>query len=102
MRTLRRGGGSSTIQCSTTSRSTTSHPEITPTARDTLTGVRDPEVSFREARREDLPGIVGLLADDPLGSTREAPGSDLPDAYWKAFDAIEKDANNAIIVAEID
>ncbi|RAY13612.1 GNAT family N-acetyltransferase [Actinomadura craniellae] len=59
-------------------------------------------MSFREARREDLPGIVGLLADDPLGSTREEPGTDLPEAYWKAFDAIEKDANNAIIVAEID
>ncbi|REE97005.1 GNAT family N-acetyltransferase [Thermomonospora umbrina] len=59
-------------------------------------------MTFRQAVREDVPVIVRLLADDPLGSTREAPGDELPAAYWTAFDAIEKDPNNAIIVAEVD
>ncbi len=59
-------------------------------------------MTFREAVREDVPTIVRLLADDPLGSTRESPGDELPEAYWRAFEAIESDPNNAIIVAEID
>ncbi|KAB2348409.1 GNAT family N-acetyltransferase [Actinomadura rudentiformis] len=58
------------------------------------------EVTFRAATRDDVPEIVRLLADDPLGATRETPG-DLPDAYWKAFDAIEHDPNNTLIVAVI-
>lgn len=58
------------------------------------------EVTFRAATRDDVPEIVRLLADDPLGAARETPG-DLPDAYWKAFDAIEHDPNNTLIVAVI-
>lgn len=50
----------------------------------------------------DLPQIVRLLADDPLGATRETPGDRIPDAYFTAFSAIEKDANNHVIVAEVD
>ena len=57
---------------------------------------------FREATRDDLPAIIALLADDFLGSTREAAGDELPEAYWRAYDAIERDPNNALIVAEID
>jgi GNAT superfamily N-acetyltransferase len=69
----------------------------------TLSDVRrDQEVTFREAARADLPEIVRLLADDPLGATRETPGEVIPDAYYAAFDAIERDPNNAVIVAEID
>jgi hypothetical protein len=35
---------------------------------------------FRRAERQDVPAIVRLLADDPLGSTREtADGDQLPD-----------------------
>jgi GNAT superfamily N-acetyltransferase len=62
----------------------------------------DPQVSFREAKRDDIPDIVGLLADDPLGSTRETPGEELPEAYWAAYEAIDRDPNNMLIVAEID
>jgi GNAT superfamily N-acetyltransferase len=54
---------------------------------------------FRDARREDVPSIVALLADDMLGASREAA---LDDAYWMAFDQIAADANNRLIVAEID
>jgi GNAT superfamily N-acetyltransferase len=62
---------------------------------------RDQEVTFREATVADLPQIVRLLADDPLGSTRETPGDEIPEAYFTAFAAIEKDPNNAVIVAEV-
>jgi GNAT superfamily N-acetyltransferase len=62
----------------------------------------DLQVSFREAKRDDIPAIVGLLADDPLGSTRETPGEELPEAYWTAYEAIDRDPNNMLIVAEID
>ena len=59
-------------------------------------------MSFREAGRDDIPAIVALLADDPLGMTREQPGSELPEAYWTAFEAIDRDPNNLLIVAEVD
>ncbi|MFP3964019.1 GNAT family N-acetyltransferase [Actinomadura fulvescens] len=59
-------------------------------------------MTFRAATRDDVPEIVRLLADDPLGATREAPGEQIPDAYWKAFDAIEHDPNNTLVVAVID
>jgi GNAT superfamily N-acetyltransferase len=55
---------------------------------------------FRDARREDLKSIVALLADDVLGSTRESTTA--TDAYGKAFEAIDADPNNRLIVADID
>ncbi|GAA4289178.1 GNAT superfamily N-acetyltransferase [Actinomadura luteofluorescens] len=61
----------------------------------------DQEVTFREATVDDLPEIVRLLADDPLGSTRETPGEEIPEAYFRAFAAIEKDPNNSLVVAEV-
>ncbi|GGT71248.1 GNAT superfamily N-acetyltransferase [Actinomadura citrea] len=61
----------------------------------------DQEVTFREATVDDLPEIVRLLADDPLGSTRETPGEEIPEAYFRAFTAIEEDPNNTLVVAEI-
>ncbi len=56
-------------------------------------------VIFREARREDVPEIVALLADDVLGASREA---DVDDAYWTAFAQIAADARNRLVVAETD
>jgi GNAT superfamily N-acetyltransferase len=41
-----------------------------------------------------------MLADDPLGATREAFSSPLPDCYPTAFDAIDRDPNNELVVAE--
>ena len=54
---------------------------------------------FRRALRADLPTLVHLLADDPLGAQREADLDPLPDAYWRAFDAIDADPNNELVVA---
>ncbi|NDU76852.1 GNAT family N-acetyltransferase [Actinomadura sp. DSM 109109] len=58
-------------------------------------------MTFREATVDDLPEIVRLLADDPLGSTRETPGEEIPEAYFAAFAAIAKDPNNSLVVAEV-
>jgi len=57
---------------------------------------------FRPARREDLPIIVWMLAEDDLGSQRERFEEPLPDSYYKAFDEIDKDSNHELIVAEMD
>ena len=59
-----------------------------------------PGVTFRPARREDLPAIVAMLADDPLGRQREAPGEPLDPAYGAAFDAMVRQGGNELIVAE--
>lgn len=59
-----------------------------------------PAVRIRPAVRADVPAIVQLLADDPLGATREQPGDPLPDAYWTAFDAMHAQPGNELLVAE--
>lgn len=55
---------------------------------------------FRPATAADLPAIVHLLADDALGAQREADVSPLPQSYAKAFEAIDRDPNNELVVAE--
>lgn len=54
-------------------------------------------VELRTACKDDLPAIIALLADDPLGSTRES--GDNHDAYLAAFAAIDADPNNLLLVA---
>jgi len=66
-----------------------------------MTGA-DIELTFRDAARADLPRIVGLLANDHLGRQRERFEDPLPDCYFAAFDAIERDPNNRLIVVEHD
>jgi GNAT superfamily N-acetyltransferase len=58
-------------------------------------------LSTRRARRADLPRLLELLADDVLGKNREAVGSDDP-AYAEAFEAIDRDRNQELLVAELD
>jgi GNAT superfamily N-acetyltransferase len=60
------------------------------------------EILFRTARREDLPDIVRLLADDDLGSQRETLEEPLPQSYYAAFEQIAADPNHQLIVAESD
>ena len=59
-------------------------------------------MSIREASRDDLPAIVALLADDPLGSTRETVTDELPAAYGAAFNAIAASPDNLLVVAEVE
>jgi ribosomal protein S18 acetylase RimI-like enzyme len=57
-------------------------------------------VTIRRARRNDVGAIVAMLADDPLGSARERLEDPLPPAYFRAFDALERDPNIQLVVAE--
>ena len=57
---------------------------------------------IRLATRQDIPQIVALLANDTLGSQRESFQTVLPDEYYLAFDEIENDKNNYLIVIEDD
>jgi GNAT superfamily N-acetyltransferase len=61
----------------------------------------DAEPAFRRAVRADLPEIVRMLADDALGAGREEYGSPLPGGYYAAFEAIERDPNNELVVVEL-
>jgi len=54
------------------------------------------------AKREDLPSIVRMLAEDELGSQRERYEEPLPEAYYDAFEQIEKDPNHELVVAEVN
>lgn len=56
-------------------------------------------VSFRVATRQDLQAIVQMLADDNLGLKREDPSSPLSRSYHMAFEAIDADPNNELVVA---
>lgn len=54
---------------------------------------------WREATRVDVPAVVALLADDVLGHGRES--ADLA-PYLAAFDAMQDEGGNRLIVAEQD
>lgn len=56
-------------------------------------------MEFRKATQEDVPAIVRLLADDELGSKRERFEKPLPVIYYEAFQLIEAQTGNEIILA---
>ncbi len=60
------------------------------------------QARIRRAVREDLPAVVALLADDPLAEHRETAGEPLPEGYYDAFEEIEADPNQYLLVADID
>jgi GNAT superfamily N-acetyltransferase len=62
-------------------------------------------LTFRTATRADVPEILALLADDDISRARAAavgqPVSESVDAaLWAAFEAIDADPRNELIVAE--
>jgi GNAT superfamily N-acetyltransferase len=57
-------------------------------------------ITVRPARRDDIGGIVAMLADDHLGRARERIEEPLPQCYSEAFDRIARDANLQLVVAE--
>jgi len=57
---------------------------------------------FRRATRDDLREIVALLADDAVNGHREKPGEPIVPGYVAAFEAIDRDANNLLVVGEAD
>ncbi len=54
---------------------------------------------IRAARIEDVPAIVKMLAQDPLGEQREDYQNPLPNEYYSAFKNIDQDANQELVVA---
>jgi hypothetical protein len=59
-------------------------------------------VTLRRARREDVPAIVGLLAEDEIAGGRENVERPLDDGYWSAYEEISRDDRSVLIVAEVD
>jgi GNAT superfamily N-acetyltransferase len=55
---------------------------------------------FRAATREAVPASGRLGADAPLGARREQDSVPLPADYYSAFEAIERDPNNELVVVE--
>jgi len=54
------------------------------------------EVVIRRATASDVPAIVAMLADDPLGAARESPGDPV---YAAAFAEIDADPRQYLAVA---
>ena len=57
-------------------------------------------IALRPAEEPDLPAIVGLLADDALGRSREAPGSPLAPAYLAGFRAMVARGGRIIVAVD--
>ena len=56
------------------------------------------ELKFRDAVVTDLSSIIALLADDELGQKRENIKKDMPSEYLYAFEIINQDVNQRLIV----
>ena len=57
-------------------------------------------ITIRRARPGDISAMVAMLADDPLGKAREQLDKPLPQSYSTAFEAIERDPNIQLVVAQ--
>ena len=57
-------------------------------------------ITIRRARRDDVGTLVAMLADDPLGSARERLEDPLPPSYLRAFEAVDRDPNVQLVVAQ--
>ncbi len=55
------------------------------------------DLEIRPASSQDIPAIVAMLADDPLGAQRESPDDLTP--YRTAFDRLAGDPNQHVMVA---
>ena len=53
----------------------------------------------RQATADDVPAIVALLADDPLGQQRERVGANLDADYAAAYEMIAADPNQCLAVS---
>ncbi|MGK0407647.1 MAG: GNAT superfamily N-acetyltransferase [Roseivirga sp.] len=59
-------------------------------------------MKFRKAREEDLSTIVEMISNDDLGKKREKFQIPLPSSYLKAFERINSDENQDLIIVEND
>ncbi|MBW8089539.1 GNAT family N-acetyltransferase [Streptomyces hygroscopicus subsp. hygroscopicus] len=58
------------------------------------------DFDIRRATADDIPAIVAMLADDPLGAGRETP--DDPAPYRAAFERLDRDPSQRLVVAVRD
>ena len=56
------------------------------------------DIDIRRAQEADVPAIVTMLADDPLGRGREDTSEPLAKAYRDAFAAVDADPNQFLAV----
>ncbi|MEV6954023.1 GNAT family N-acetyltransferase [Streptomyces sp. NPDC051183] len=56
-----------------------------------------PDLEIRPAGEADLPAIVAMLTDDPLGATRESPDDLTP--YTEALKRLTDDPHQHLVVA---
>jgi GNAT superfamily N-acetyltransferase len=59
-------------------------------------------LTFSEAAKENLSELIYMLADDELGMKREDSTMPPNQAYINAFNAIDSDANNELIIAKLN
>ena len=59
-------------------------------------------MNFRKATKIDVPAIVKMIANDKLGKLREDYQEPLPYKYYKAFNNINTDPNQELMVIEND
>lgn len=57
-------------------------------------------ITMRRATSADVPDIVAMLADDPLGAHRENPADPTP--YLAAFERVAADPHQHLMVAEYE
>jgi N-acetylglutamate synthase-like GNAT family acetyltransferase len=57
-------------------------------------------MTFRQAAKEDLPAIIEMIAHDSLGQLREKYEEPLPKEYYRAFEIIDGDKNQELMVIE--
>ena len=57
-------------------------------------------MKYRRATQEDVVRIVELLANDKLGQQRERFTESLPEVYYQAFESIDRDPNQKLMVVE--
>ena len=55
---------------------------------------------FRKATKNDILAIVEMISDDELGKTRENFKTPLPNKYYKAFEYIDGNEHQELIVVE--
>ncbi|MFH8793930.1 GNAT family N-acetyltransferase [Streptomyces sp. NPDC017941] len=55
------------------------------------------DLEIRPAAADDIPAIVAMLADDPLGAERESPDDLTP--YAEAYERLAQDPNQRLVVA---
>ncbi|MFE2460003.1 GNAT family N-acetyltransferase [Streptomyces sp. NPDC059402] len=55
------------------------------------------DLEIRRTTARDIPAVVAMLADDPLGAQRESPDDLSP--YMAAFERLRTDPNQHLVVA---